>query len=77
MFKKYIARIEERAYQEGYERGKQDGIRNERLAINSLLERNTDAQAFQATAKNKETRAAADGMQLGYEMAVNLVRGRR
>lgn len=77
MFKKYIARIEERAYQEGYERGKQDGIRNERIAVNTMLERNTDMNEFRVTAKNKETRAAADGMKIGYDFAVSLVRGRK
>jgi len=77
MIKKFIARIENNAYLEGYNRGKQDGIRDERIEINRLLASNTDASAFQATAKNKETRAAADGMALGYELAVNLVRGRK
>ncbi len=45
-----------------------------REALEVLTAKASEAAAFQQTAKNKETRAAADGMVLGYQMAVEALR---
>lgn len=76
MIKKWIDNIKTEAYKEGYSKGIADGTRTERMSILRELTVNTDVAAFQDTAKNKTTKVAADGMQIGYEFAVELVRKR-
>jgi hypothetical protein len=76
MIKKYLQKIYDEAYQAGYNSGLVEGVRTERGMILRELNVNTDMLAFQDTAKNKTTKVAADGMQIGYEYAVEIVRKR-
>lgn len=45
-----------------------------RAALELVNQQEAEVSAFRATAKNQSTRDAADGMQLGYNMALEAIR---
>lgn len=45
-----------------------------RAALDLVSQKQADVSAFRATAKNQSTRDAADGMQMGYNMALEAIR---
>lgn len=45
-----------------------------RAALELVNQKQADVAAFRATAKNQSTRDAADGMQMGYDMALEAIR---
>lgn len=45
-----------------------------RAALELVNQKQADVSAFRETAKNQSTRDAADGMQMGYSMALEAIR---
>lgn len=76
MLRKYLNKLQQDAYAEGFRNGIAEGTRTERQGVYQMLERNRDMEAFQESAKSKTTKAASDGMKLGYDYALGLVQSR-